>query len=62
MEKLSIEKQLEVLEVIDKMRAKEKGKCYGECESCGQKTCLVKDVMLCGPCCFGEADTLNGNW
>jgi len=55
----TLEKQLERL---DRDRAKEPGKCFGECESCGYKTCLVKDVMLCGPCCFGEADTVNSNW
>lgn len=34
----------------------------GECEVCGMNTLLVPEVCLCGPCCFGEADTLNGNW
>lgn len=47
---------------IEKQIAKEPGKCFGECESCGQETVLVKLVGLCGPCCFGEADTINGNW
>lgn len=42
--------------------SKQEGKCFGECESCGQKTCLEAETQLCGPCCFGEADTLNGNW
>lgn len=37
-------------------------KVFGECESCEQETVLVKEVGLCGPCCFGEADTINGNW
>jgi ribosomal protein S14 len=55
----SVEKQLTQL---NKERAKEKGKSYGKCGSCGQKTCLVEDVGLCGPCCFGEAETINGNW
>jgi hypothetical protein len=45
-----------------RVNAKDEGKCMGECESCGQLTCLVEEVGLCGPCCFGEADTLNGNW
>lgn len=22
----------------------------------------VHPVRLCGPCCFGEADTIGGNW
>ena len=38
------------------------GKIQGKCESCGQDTILVEEVGLCGPCCFGEADTINGNW
>lgn len=37
-------------------------KCWDECDCCGQTTVLVKEVMLCGPCCFGEAETYNGNW
>ena len=56
-------KQLEKeLKAIDLEKAKEPGKTYGRCESCDNKTVLVKEVMLCGPCCFGEADTANGNW
>lgn len=47
---------------IAKEIAKEEGKCFGECESCGFETVLVAEVGLCGPCCFGEADTINGNW
>jgi len=35
---------------------------WGTCESCGTETFLVGEVGLCGPCCFGEADTINGNW
>lgn len=57
------EKQLEKeLKAIDLEKSKEEGKSYGVCESCEQKTVLVKEVGLCGPCCFGEADTANGNW
>lgn len=59
---MDIKKLEKQLEAVDKLRAKEKGKCYGKCESCGYKTCLVEEVKLCGPCCFGEAETLNGNW
>ncbi len=58
----SVEDLEKELEQIDLQRAKEPGKIYGECESCGMKTVLVKEVSLCGPCCFGEADTINGNW
>lgn len=47
-----------------KKNAKKKGKdaTWGECESCGSMECLVAEVGLCGPCCFGEADTAFGNW
>lgn len=54
-----IEKEMEK---IGKKKAKEKGKMWGECESCEQTTVLVAEVGLCGPCCFGEAETINGNW
>lgn len=37
-------------------------KSFGECESCGQETVLVADIGMCGPCTFGEASTINGNW
>lgn len=47
---------------IEKLRAKEPGKCMGSCDSCDEYTVLVEEVMLCGPCCFGEAETVNGNW
>lgn len=33
----------------------------GKCEVCGQSP-VVGDLGLCGPCCFGEADTIGGNW
>lgn len=44
------------------MIARDPEKVFGKCESCEIETTLVKEVMLCGPCCFGEADTINGNW
>ena len=63
MEQGKTEKQIEVmLRNIDLEKSKEDGKCFGECESCGQETCLVEEVGLCGPCCFGEAATANGEW
>ena len=31
------------------------------CQICGQKP-TVGNTHLCGPCCFGEADTAGGNW
>lgn len=55
----ALEKEIETL---GRKRAKQKGKMWGECESCGEKTVLVKEVGLCGPCCFGEAETYNGDW
>lgn len=32
-----------------------------ECLVCGALP-TVHPTELCGPCCFGSADTLNGNW
>ena len=51
-----------ILRDIDLKKAKEPGKSFGVCDSCENETVLVDDVGLCGPCCFGEADTANGNW
>lgn len=31
------------------------------CCNCGEKP-TVCETELCGPCCFGEADTAGGNW
>ncbi len=31
------------------------------CMNC-EDTPTVGQTGLCGPCCFGEADTVNGNW
>lgn len=31
------------------------------CCNCGDKP-TVGDTGLCGPCCFGEAETVGGNW
>jgi len=57
------QKELEAeLHQIDLKKSKEDGKIFGVCGSCGAKTVLVQDVGLCGPCCFGEADTANGEW
>lgn len=47
---------------IEKKRAKEKGKILGTCDCCSSDTVLVEETGMCGPCTFGEADTLNGNW
>ena len=33
----------------------------GECENCGEKP-IVPITGLCGPCTWGEADTIGGNW
>lgn len=32
-----------------------------ECEVCGMKP-VVNATGLCGPCTFGEAETVGGNW
>jgi hypothetical protein len=32
-----------------------------ECQNCGQVP-TVHPTQLCGPCCFGEAETFGGNW
>lgn len=32
-----------------------------KCGNCGQVP-TVHPTGLCGPCCFGEADTVDGNW
>lgn len=49
-----------------KKRKREKDDPFGKdysrkCEVCGQKP-VVQAVGLCGPCTFGEADTIDGNW
>jgi hypothetical protein len=31
------------------------------CTVCGAKP-TVHPTDLCGPCCFGEGETANGNW
>jgi len=33
----------------------------GKCSNCGQSP-VVPGIGLCGPCCFGEADTVDGDW
>lgn len=33
----------------------------GKCEVCGSSP-IHKATGLCGPCTFGEADTVGGNW
>lgn len=45
-----------------RVKADPKQKSWGKCESCDQETALVKEVSLCGPCCFGESDTAYGNF
>lgn len=32
-----------------------------QCENC-EATPTVHPLQLCGPCCFGEASTVGGNW
>lgn len=59
---MNIKKLEKEIKKVKKERAKEPGKVMGDCESCGSFTVLVEEVGLCGPCCFGEADTIMGNW
>ena len=33
----------------------------GQCCVCDASPC-VAGTDLCGPCCFGEAETVGGNW
>lgn len=33
----------------------------GECEVCGESP-IVPITGMCGPCTWGEADTIGGNW
>jgi len=33
----------------------------GTCEVCGQSP-IVPATGMCGPCTFGEAETIGGNW
>jgi hypothetical protein len=33
----------------------------GECSICGQSP-IVPLTGMCGPCTFGEAETVGGNW
>lgn len=33
----------------------------GECEVCGSSP-IVPITGMCGPCTFGEAETIDGNW
>ncbi len=33
----------------------------GKCEVCGMSP-IVPVTGMCGPCTFGEADTISGNW
>lgn len=33
----------------------------GKCEACGASP-TVKATGMCGPCTFGEAETMGGNW
>lgn len=31
------------------------------CDNCGAKP-VVPETGMCGPCTFGEAETIDGNW
>ena len=47
------------------MSAKEKEQCRPDwtkkCEVCGADP-IVPVTGMCGPCTWGEADTMNGEW
>lgn len=34
---------------------------FGQCSVCGQSP-TVPETGMCGPCTFGESDTIGGNW
>jgi hypothetical protein len=59
---MTVKKLEAIIKANELKKAKEPGKRYGKCESCEAKTVLEAKTGLCGPCCFGEADTANGNW
>lgn len=56
---------------IEKMKAKERGGIERQrlsgpdwsesCEVCGSKP-VVPETGMCGPCTFGDASTVGGNW
>lgn len=54
----SLERQVKAQEILNLGP----GKYMGECMSCGVETVLAEETDMCGPCTFGEADTINGNW
>jgi len=54
-----LEKEIKKLEM---QRSKEPGKYYGECSCCESETVLSDLTDMCGPCTFGESDTIMGNW
>lgn len=57
----SLEQQLKE-QGLARVKADPTGKEWGECESCEFETVLVKETGMCGPCTFGEAETINGNF
>ena len=55
-------KQQQRTEEKESRKAKLEESEWGECEACSLETFLVAQTGLCGPCCFGEAATINGNF
>ncbi len=45
----------------EEKKTEPKDKEWGNCESCGNWQPLT-EAGMCGPCTFGEADTIDGNW
>lgn len=51
-----------MIEKIEKRKYKDGDAVWEEgCINCEEKP-TVYPTGLCGPCCFGEADTMLGNW
>lgn len=44
--------------IKDKSHTKDEGSEWGECECCGQNLPIVAETGMCGPCTFGEADSM----
>ena len=58
---MDIQKLMEQGRQLNIQVGKETGRQVGNCEVCDNFQVLT-EVGMCGPCTFGEADTINGNW
>lgn len=61
---MNIEKIYKELKRIgmERIKADKLHKMWGKCDTCQFETVLSKESGMCGPCTFGEAETINGNW